>query len=127
MRALWLVAALWLVPLLVAAQTLTVMDASAADTTDETATPDATAASNKVSDSTTPTDASSATPAFSLVISAPDDIKALVERAEVLRVLRKIQGTVSDATDRVNGLDDVVDTEPLCWNLKTKPTVEPPL
>ena len=97
MRALWCLAALCLVPWLVAAQTLPEPDASEADAvTRNTATPDTAA-----SDSTTPTDANSATPAFSLIISAPDDIKALLERHLELQRYRSLDDLSDEELDRL--------------------------
>lgn len=98
MRALGYGAALCLTPLLVAAQTLPEPDGSETDTPSQTtaALPDTAASSPSAT-----ADDSSATPAFTLVISAPDDIKTLLERHLELQRYRSLSDLSDDELDRL--------------------------
>jgi len=97
MTALWGLAALCLVPLMAVAQTLPEPDGLDADTPSQTtATPPDAAASSPAT-----TDDSSATPAFSLSISAPDDIKTLLERHLELQRYRSLSDLSNDELDRL--------------------------
>lgn len=86
-----------LAPLLVAAQSLPNPDtAEAAPTVQTTTAPTDTAAN-----SGEPADGSSATPAFSLNVSAPDDIKTLLERHLELQRYRGLSDLSDDELDRL--------------------------
>ena len=97
MRALWYVTALWLAPLLVAAQTLPDPDGVAPATPPEVI---ATLHDNAASSPSAQED-SNTTPAFTLTISAPDDIKTLLERHLELQRYRSLSDLSNDELDRL--------------------------